>query len=66
VLAAQLALGRPVLVAAQVAREVAGMAVRDGIRGLGHGPGPVDVLSLLARRRRTTAEPATGIAPTVA
>jgi hydroxymethylpyrimidine/phosphomethylpyrimidine kinase len=63
-LAAQLALGRPVLVAAQFARAVAGMAVGDGLRGLGRGPGPVDVLGLT--RRRQAREAATGIAPTVA
>jgi hydroxymethylpyrimidine/phosphomethylpyrimidine kinase len=45
-LAAQLALGATPLEAAQVARRVAGEAVRDGLRHLGAGPGPVDVLSL--------------------
>ena len=54
-LAAQLALGHAPLEAAQIARRVAGDAVRDGLRGLGAGPGPVDVLDLAARaaeRRR--------------
>jgi hydroxymethylpyrimidine/phosphomethylpyrimidine kinase len=46
VLAAQLALGRSPLQAARSAREIAGAAVRDGVRGLGRGPGPVDVLGL--------------------
>jgi len=46
VLAAQLALGRSPLQAAQIARAIAAAAVRDGLRGLGRGPGPVDVLSL--------------------
>ena len=45
-LAAQLALGATPLEAARVARRVAGEAVRDGLRHLGAGPGPVDVLSL--------------------
>ena len=48
VLAAQLALGRSPLQAAQAARAIAGAAVRDGLRGLGRGPGPVDVLGLTA------------------
>ena len=45
-LAAQLALGRTPLEAARAAREVAGAAVRDGLRGLGAGAGPVDVFDL--------------------
>jgi hydroxymethylpyrimidine/phosphomethylpyrimidine kinase len=48
-LAAQLALGRSPLEAARIARRVAGDAVRDGLRHLGSGPGPVDVLSLTRR-----------------
>lgn len=47
--AAQLALGRTPLEAARIARRVAGEAVRDGLRHLGAGPGPVDVLSLTER-----------------
>jgi hydroxymethylpyrimidine/phosphomethylpyrimidine kinase len=50
VLAAQLALGRTPLEAARVARRIAGEAVRDGLRGLGEGAGPVDVLGLTAAR----------------
>jgi hydroxymethylpyrimidine/phosphomethylpyrimidine kinase len=46
VLAAQLALGLDPRAAARVARRLAGEAVRDGLRELGQGPGPVDVLSL--------------------
>jgi hydroxymethylpyrimidine/phosphomethylpyrimidine kinase len=46
VLAAKLALGRSPLQAAQAARAIAGAAVRDGLRDLGRGPGPVDVLGL--------------------
>ena len=46
VLAAQLALGHSPLQAARTARAIASAAVRDGLRGLGAGPGPVDVLRL--------------------
>jgi hydroxymethylpyrimidine/phosphomethylpyrimidine kinase len=45
-LAAELAWGRGPLEAARRARQVAGEAVRDGLRGIGHGAGPVDVLGL--------------------
>lgn len=44
-LAAQLALGDDLLTAAQKARVVAGEAVRDGIRGIGKGAGPVNALA---------------------
>jgi hydroxymethylpyrimidine/phosphomethylpyrimidine kinase len=50
-LAAHLALGATPLEAAQAAKRIAGEAVRDGIRGLGAGPGPVDVLALTTGRR---------------
>jgi hydroxymethylpyrimidine/phosphomethylpyrimidine kinase len=50
-LAVQLALGLAPLEAAREAREIASAAVRDGLRGIGSGPGPVDVLGLSARRR---------------
>jgi hydroxymethylpyrimidine/phosphomethylpyrimidine kinase len=46
VLAAQLALGATPLEAARVAKARAAAAVRDGLRGIGHGPGPVDVLGI--------------------
>jgi hydroxymethylpyrimidine/phosphomethylpyrimidine kinase len=46
VLAAHLARGHSPLQAAQAARAIAAEAVRDGLRGLGRGPGPVDVLGL--------------------
>ena len=52
VLAAQLAHGRSPLQAAQSARAIAAEAVRDGLRGLGRGAGPVDVLSLTTGRSR--------------
>jgi hydroxymethylpyrimidine/phosphomethylpyrimidine kinase len=45
-LAARLALGDSPLEAARAARRIAGEAVRDGIRGLGAGAGPVDVLGV--------------------
>jgi hydroxymethylpyrimidine/phosphomethylpyrimidine kinase len=45
-LAAGLARGLEPLEAAQRARQVAGDAVRDGLRGLGAGAGPVDVFGL--------------------
>jgi hydroxymethylpyrimidine/phosphomethylpyrimidine kinase len=50
-LAAHLALGFTPLEAARAARRIAGEAVRDGIRGLGAGPGPVDVFALTERPR---------------
>lgn len=46
VLAARLAWGDDPIAAARAARALAGEAVRDGLRGLGHGPGPVDVLGV--------------------
>jgi hydroxymethylpyrimidine/phosphomethylpyrimidine kinase len=49
-LAAALALGAEPLQAARTAREVAGRAVRDGLRELGGGAGPVDVLGVSGRR----------------
>jgi len=52
VLAAQLALGRSRLQAARAARALAGAAIGRGLRELGAGAGPVDVLDL-ARMRST-------------
>ncbi|NLT04933.1 MAG: bifunctional hydroxymethylpyrimidine kinase/phosphomethylpyrimidine kinase [Solirubrobacterales bacterium] len=46
VLAAELARGADALAAARVARDAAARAVRDGLRGIGAGAGPVDVLGL--------------------
>jgi hydroxymethylpyrimidine/phosphomethylpyrimidine kinase len=54
-LAARLALGDSPLEAARSARAVAGAAVRDGLRELGRGPGPVDVLGVRARAARPSA-----------
>jgi hydroxymethylpyrimidine/phosphomethylpyrimidine kinase len=52
VLAAQLALGQDALAAAREAKRIASAAVRDGLRELGAGAGPVDVLGLGADTRR--------------
>ena len=48
-LAAHLALGHTPLEAARAAREIASEAVRDGLREIGGGPGPVDVFGLRQR-----------------
>jgi len=48
-LAAHLALGATPLEAARAAKEAASRAVRDGLRDIGAGPGPVDVLGTVAR-----------------
>jgi hydroxymethylpyrimidine/phosphomethylpyrimidine kinase len=45
-LAAHLARGLGPLEAARAAREIASAAVRDGLRDIGAGPGPVNVLGL--------------------
>jgi hydroxymethylpyrimidine/phosphomethylpyrimidine kinase len=45
-LAAHLALGHTPLEAATAARRIAGEAVEHGLRGIGHGAGPVDVFAL--------------------
>jgi hydroxymethylpyrimidine/phosphomethylpyrimidine kinase len=47
-IAAHLALGHSPLAAARAARAIAAAAVRDGLRGIGQGPGPVNVLGLTA------------------
>jgi hydroxymethylpyrimidine/phosphomethylpyrimidine kinase len=49
-LAAHLALGHDPFEAALAAKRIASDAVRDGLRHLGAGPGPVDVFGLAARR----------------
>ena len=56
-LAAQLALGAAPLDAARVAREVAAAALRRGLRELGDGVGPVDVLGVSDRLRTRSALP---------
>ncbi len=50
VLAAQLALGFTPLQAARTARALAGEAVAGGLRDIGAGAGPVDILGLSSRR----------------
>jgi hydroxymethylpyrimidine/phosphomethylpyrimidine kinase len=50
VLAAQLALGRAPLQAAFIARTLAGEAVANGLRDIGKGSGPVDVIGLARMR----------------
>jgi hydroxymethylpyrimidine/phosphomethylpyrimidine kinase len=52
VLAAQLALGRSPLQAARAARALAGAAVANGLRDIGAGAGPVDILDLGEMRAR--------------
>jgi hydroxymethylpyrimidine/phosphomethylpyrimidine kinase len=46
-LAAHLALGADPLEAARRAKQIASEAVRDGLRGLGAGAGPVDVFGIV-------------------
>ncbi|MEA2440220.1 MAG: hydroxymethylpyrimidine/phosphomethylpyrimidine kinase [Thermoleophilaceae bacterium] len=50
-LAAHLALGLEPVEAARRAKEIAAEAVRDGLREVGAGAGPVDALGLMARDR---------------
>ena len=56
-LAARLALGDDPLAAARHARAVAASAVRDGLRQLGSGAGPVDVFGLARQDRSLPGEP---------
>ena len=56
-LAAHLALGATPLEAARRAKEVASAAVRDGLRDIGQGAGPVDVFGLAARSGAPAAPP---------
>ena len=55
-LAAQLALGQTPLQASRVARALTGAAVADGLRDVGAGAGPVDVLGLARARSAPAAE----------
>ncbi|WP_320669979.1 bifunctional hydroxymethylpyrimidine kinase/phosphomethylpyrimidine kinase [Patulibacter defluvii] len=64
-LAAQLALGHDLVTAARAARAIAGEAVRRGLRDVGAGAGPVDVLGLPELRRRS-AERVAAVTATVA
>ncbi len=56
-LAARLAVGDTPLEAARHAKQIAADAVRDGLRGLGHGAGPVDVFGLADRNPAAPALP---------
>ncbi len=49
VLAARLALGDDPLEAAKAARELASRAVAQGLREIGEGPGPVDILGIACK-----------------
>ena len=64
-LAAHLALGHDPLEAARQAKAIASDAVRDGLRGLGAGAGPVDVFALrsAARDRSGIIDAAAGSRP---
>ena len=48
-LAAHLALGHDLLEAARAAKRIAGEAIRDGLRDIGQGVGPVDALGVADR-----------------
>jgi hydroxymethylpyrimidine/phosphomethylpyrimidine kinase len=50
IVAAALALGRTPLEAARIGRAITGEAIRDGLRDVGAGAGPVDVIGLAGRR----------------
>jgi hydroxymethylpyrimidine/phosphomethylpyrimidine kinase len=54
-LAAHLALGFTPLEAARAARRIAAEAVRDGLREIGRGAGPVDALGIAGRAARPSA-----------
>ena len=56
-LAAHLALGFEPLEAARAAKRIASEAVRDGLRSVGEGPGPVDVFALERRPERPAERP---------
>jgi hydroxymethylpyrimidine/phosphomethylpyrimidine kinase len=49
VLAARLAYGDNELEAAKAARELASRAVAQGLREIGAGPGPVDILGIACK-----------------
>jgi len=58
-LAARLALGDDLPAAAREAKRVASEAVRDGLRDIGRGAGPVDVLGIGTKGRRSGGSPLT-------
>jgi hydroxymethylpyrimidine/phosphomethylpyrimidine kinase len=59
-LAAHLALGDDPLTAARAAKAAASAAVRDGLRSVGGGTGPVDVFGLVTRHGRRSGPGAPG------
>jgi hydroxymethylpyrimidine/phosphomethylpyrimidine kinase len=60
-LAARLALGDAPIEAAKAAKRTASEAVRDGLRELGQGAGPVDVFGLAQRYAPTAQAPAEAV-----
>jgi hydroxymethylpyrimidine/phosphomethylpyrimidine kinase len=62
-LAARLALGDDVVAAARAAKEAASAAVRDGLRELGAGAGPVDVFGLRHGAAAGSPEPPASVTP---
>ncbi len=56
-LAANLALGYSLLESARRAKQVASLAIRDGLRGIGDGPGPVDVFGIGSANPGTLSQP---------
>jgi hydroxymethylpyrimidine/phosphomethylpyrimidine kinase len=62
-LAAHLAHGDDVVTAARAAKDAAAGAVRDGLRELGEGAGPVDVFGLRRRAPAPHAEPPATVTP---
>ena len=62
-LAAHLALGHSPLEAARAARAIASDAVRDGLREIGAGAGPVDVLGVRGRAGAGAPEPRRSATP---
>jgi hydroxymethylpyrimidine/phosphomethylpyrimidine kinase len=62
-LAAHLALGRTPLEAAHEARAIASEAVRNGLREIGHGAGPVDVFGLRHGPESTRQDPRRSATP---
>jgi hydroxymethylpyrimidine/phosphomethylpyrimidine kinase len=61
-LAAHLARGDTPKTAAEAARKAAAEAVRHGLRDIGHGPGPVDVLHITERTSARVIDDPRGLA----
>jgi hydroxymethylpyrimidine/phosphomethylpyrimidine kinase len=60
-LAAYLAHGLPPLEAARLAKDTASGAIRDGLRDIGEGPGPVDALGIARHRPAGTETTGSGV-----